>query len=146
MTYPNQNRPINAILILLPFVILFAIGYYKSANSVVKPYQVFRDKSYNHNPLHQHQPKTQSNLVSTAQIHLQKDKKIIINKTCLVFKGISHGVINMELYLLELDPEVSYLLSFSKESLQEGVWVDNAQYRLVSVKKNTLRLTIENSY
>lgn len=146
MNYPNQRESINVILVLLPFIILFAIGYYNSATSVKKPYQAFKNKFYNQNPLNEHQIKTAAHQIFTDQIHLQKNVKTIINKTCLVFTGILHEVVNMELYLLELDPEVPYLLRFSKDSLQAGVWIDNVQYRLISVKKNTLRLKIENSY
>lgn len=146
MAYPDQRRTINVILILLPFVILFAIGLYNSANRAVKPYEVFKNKWSNHNSLLRHHAKTPAKKVPASQVHLKKNEKIVINKTGLVFKGISQGVVNMELYLLELDPEVPYLLSFSKESLQEGVWVENAQYSLVSVKRNSLRLKVENVY
>ncbi len=64
----------------------------------------------------------------------------------MVFKGISQGKVLLDQYMLEMDPDVSYPLRFSKESLRQGVWPENFQYRLVSVERNALRLKIMDAY
>ena len=137
---PTQNQKkegLGIFVALLPFIIAFAIAYYNSASSEVKPYQAWRDRVR-----HQQLYVASRTQVPAGQVALRKNTKVIIKKTCLVFKGFSHGVVNMDLYLLELDPDMPYPLSFTKDSLREGVWIDDTQFKLVSVRRNILHLKI----
>ncbi len=141
---PTQNQKRNGLGIfaaLLPFIIVFAIAYYNSVSSEVKPYQTWRDR-VRHQQLSV-APRTQ---VPAGQVALRKDTKVVINKICLVFKGYSLGVVNMDLYLLELDPDIPYRLSYTKDSLREGVWIEDRQLQLVSVRKKVLYLKISNPH
>jgi len=133
-------------MILLPYVILFVVGYYNSANSGRRPLQKSGSKFYNQSPLHQQQGEAAGNYAPKDQVYLQKDQKITINKTNLVYKGISKGIVEMELYVLELDPDIPYRLRFSKNSLKQGVKIGYGQYSLVSARRNSLRLKIENLF
>lgn len=144
MAYSNDKKYYGIIFALLPFIIAFAIAYYNSAKSVVKPYQIFRQKIYNQNPLHRNLSKKPARQLPSGQVILQKGEKQVINETCLVFKGFSQGNVNLDLYIIELDPEIPYPLSFTKESLKNGVWLSNSHYKLVSVKKNRLHLKVQN--
>ncbi|MCP4670794.1 MAG: hypothetical protein GY857_05760, partial [Desulfobacula sp.] len=76
------------------------------------------------------------------QVILEKDKKIYINNIGLVFKGLSHGTINIELYLLEFDPNMPYPKKFTKKAARDGIWIDNVQFQLVKIKESKLRLKI----
>jgi len=72
--------------------------------------------------------------------------KCEIDRTCIVFKGLTDKKVKIDLYLLDLDPKVPYPLSFSKKTVHEGVWLGNTMYRLLSVKQTVLRLKIQSSY
>ncbi len=148
MTRPSSKRSILAVMILLPYVILFVIGYFNSANRGKMPYRESENKFYSQSPLHQdqHQSNASVNYAPKDQVYLQKNQKITINKTNLVYKGISKGIVKMELYVLELDPDVPYRLRFSKKSLKQGVKIGYGQYSLVSARRNSLRLKIENLF
>ncbi len=145
MPYTDEKRFWGIIFVMLPLVLAFAIAYYNSAISIVKPYQIFRAKYYNKNPLHHHQPNIFTEQTQTDQIFLKKDEKYFLNNACLVFKGISNGKVNLDLYMLEFDPDISYPLSLTKESLSRGLLINNTFYKFVSVKKNQLHLKIQGS-
>ncbi len=148
MPYTN-NKKRYGLIVLLPLVLAFSIAFYNSATSVVKPYQKFLNKYYNQNPLARYQSKRPADLIADqapmGQVFLQKGEKVFINKSCLVFKGLSHGKINLDLYVLELDPDIPYPLSLTKDSLNKGIWIGDSLYTLVSVKKNKLHLRIQDS-
>lgn len=139
MLIPDQKRRFGIFFILLTLTIPFAVAYYRSAVSDVKPYETWREQFRNRlTPAGADIP--------TDQVILAKDKKFVINKTCIVFKGLSRGVVLMDLYLLDLDPDIPYALKFTKQSVSDGIWLGNVQYQLVSVKKDLLKLKIRNSY
>lgn len=144
MPYTNDRGLFGAALVLLPLVIVFIFAYHNSATSIVKPYQIFKNKFYNQNPLHQDQTRAPANQGHTDLVHLQKNEKVYINKACLVFTGLSQGIVNLELTLLELDRDIAYPVTITKESFSKGIWLSNVQYQFVSVKKDTLHLRILN--
>lgn len=147
MSYANDKRFIGVIIVLLPLIIAFALAYYNSATSVVKPYEVFRKKFYNNNPLHNALSRSPAEQpVPTDQLNLKKDEKYFIGKTCMVYKGISRGAIGLDVVILELDPDVSYPLRLTKESMNDGIWIGDSLYRLISVNRDTLQLEIQNAY
>lgn len=146
MTYSNQKRLVGATLALLPFIVLFAIGLYNSVNSDIKPFETPGNVNHQRNLIYPPHSGIPADEILKTQVLLQRGAKVVIDKTCLVFKGVSRGKVALDLYLLEMDPDVSYPLSFTKESLQKGVWVDNVMYQLVSVRKKSLRLMIQDIY
>lgn len=146
MGYPDQKGSLSIYLILLPFIALFISGYYKSVNKVEKPYPEFSSKLDSQDVLEEHLPGFFDTKNIKKNVNLQKGHKIIIDKTCMVFKGFSQGKVLLDLYKLEMDPEISYPIHFSKETLRQGIWLDNIKYRLVSIKKNVLRLKILDAY
>ncbi|MCP3876659.1 MAG: hypothetical protein GY699_26420 [Desulfobacteraceae bacterium] len=138
--YADDRKFWGIIIVLLPFIFAFSIAYYNSATSIVKPYQIFRDKYYKNIPPIHDQSKSDAEQIPADQILLQKDEKIFINNTCLVFKGVSQGKVNLEQYILEFDPNIPYSLSLTKESFSKGIMINNTLYRFVSLKKNKLYL------
>ncbi len=137
MRLPNQRRSLGVLFVLIPLAMAFAIAFYNSANSSVKPYQIFRDKFRNQTLIDETKPPAPSD-----HVILQKGEKKYIHKTGLVYNGLSDGVVHIDLYLLEFDPDMPYPQKFSKKAARSGIWLDNVQYRLVKVKESTLRLKI----
>ncbi len=135
MPFLNQKSSLVIFFVLIPLSIAFATAFYNSAKNPIKPYFRFEDKF--RNVIDESKPP-----LPLDQIILEKDKKIIINKTGLVFKGLSQRTINIELYLLEFDPDIPYPKIFTKKSAYDGIWLGNMQYQLVKIKNDTLRLKI----
>lgn len=143
MLIPHQKKTFGTFIFLFILAIPFALAYYHSSNSDIAPYEIFREQYKNllmtdTVPV---LPKSSKN-----QIVLEKNKKYLTDQTGIVFKGVSKGRVNIDLYILELDPQAPYPLNFTMESVSDGIWLNNVQYRLVSVKGNTLCLKIEDSY
>lgn len=146
MGFPDQKRSISAFLILVPFIALFISGYYRSVNRVENQYPELGSKLDSQDILEEHQPDVFDIRKIKKNVLLQKGHKTIIDKTCMVFKGVSQGKVLLDLYMLEMDPDASYPHHFSKESLKNGIWLNNIKYQLVSVKKNALRLKVMDIY
>lgn len=145
MIVPHQKKSFGILFILLVLAVPFALAYYNSTTSQVKPYELFKERFRNQLMTTAADPEPQIQ-VPKEQILLVKDEKIIFKKTGLVFKGLSNGHVNIDLYLLELDPETPYSLNLTKKSVSDGIWLGDVQYRLVSVKDNILRLKIQDAY
>jgi len=77
---------------------------------------------------------------------LAKGVKIFINKTCIVFKNFKKNTVEIDLYLLELDPDVPYSLAFLKKDMNEGIRLGNNTFSLISVNKKMLTLKRLESY
>ncbi len=135
MPYSSQKISLGIILIFTPLVIAFAMAFYNSAKNPVKPYFRFQNKF--RNVIDGSLPP-----LPLDQLILERDEKIMIDKTGLVFKGLSHGTIHIELYLLEFDPDMPYPKKFTKETARDGIWIDNVRLELVKVKENRLHLKI----
>ncbi len=136
---PTRQRWFAGIFIILALAVPFAISWYVSTHG----YQNRHD-----GPIKQNREAgiSSKSKISSGQVLLVKDKKIEIDKTSIVFKGLADNTVKMEIYLLELDPKVPYPLKFSKQSVSDGIWIGNVLYQLVSVKDNLLRLRIQDSY
>ncbi len=132
----EQKNYTALVLFLLPLFIAFGAMYFNSKNNVDAS-EAGRDIILN-SPVYE---KVQSQNPKTHVV-LPKGYKIFIENTCLVYKGMSNGKINMDFYLLELDRDISYPMNFTKESGRDGIWLGNVLYKLVKVKKHTLRLKI----
>ena len=139
MQMPNQKGWLAILFILLTLAIPFAITYYVSTDGYKERYKGWQKRN-----LEAGIPSKSK--VSSGQVTLVKNEKIAIDKTCIVYKGVSDKTVNFDLYLLDLDPETPYPLKFTRQSVRDGIWLGNVQYRLISVKKNILRLKIQNVY
>lgn len=134
------------LLVFAPLVLMFAIAYYNSATSVKKPYQVFRDRYYGQGLLEKHQSQVPVSRISKGRVLLQKDVKVFGNRTCMVYRGFSDGVILMDLVMLELDPDMVYPVRLNKELFKSGYLIGDSIYRLEKVKRNRLVLVVESTY
>ncbi len=85
-------------------------------------------------------------IVSKERVLLAKDNKIIIDRTCIVFKNLKKDMVEIDLYLLELDPDVPYSLTFLKKDMNKGIRLGNNRFRLISVNEKKLKLKRLESY
>ncbi len=136
---PTRQRWFAGIFIFLALATPLAITWYVSTDE----YQNRDDQRIQQN---REAGVSSKSKISSGQLLLVKNEKIEIDKTSIVFKGLADNTVKMEIYLLELDPQVPYPLKFNKQSVSDGIWIGNVLYQLVSVKDNLLRLRIQDSY
>jgi hypothetical protein len=74
------------------------------------------------------------------QVILTKNEKLILGRTCLVFRGVKKKMIIVDLYLLDLDPEQPYEKRFSKKIAKKEMMLGEGRYRLISVNNQHLVL------
>lgn len=138
--YSSSRKGWLAVLfIIVTLSIPFALVYYVSTPYYKDRYQGWRNRS-------DAVSRERRSKATSEQVMLVKDEKIVIGRTCLVFKGLADKKVNILLYLLDLDPEVPYPLSFPKKTIHQGVWLGNNRYSLLSVTENVLKLKIQDSY
>lgn len=146
MGYADQKGSLIMSFILLSFLALFISGFYKSVNKVDTSSPELITSLDNQDVLEEHLPGFFDAKIINKDVNLQKGHKKIIDKTGMVFKGVSQGNVLLDLYVLEMDPDAFYALHFSKETFRQGIWLENIKYRLVSVNGNALRLKIMDAY
>ena len=78
--------------------------------------------------------------VTPGQLILPRNKKFIIGRNCLVFKGVEKKSIIIDLYLLDLDPEEPFEKRFIKKDAKKEMSLGEGRYRLLSVNHNNLIL------
>jgi hypothetical protein len=143
MLIPHQKKSFSILFFLLILTVPVALAYYTSA----KPEQPF---TLNITDQQGNTLLTQSEPVPSAvldeKIFLAKDEKYVTDDTCIIFKGTKNGKVCLELTIFELDPDVPYPLNFTPESVSDGIWLNNVQYRLVSVKDDILCLSVQDAY
>lgn len=74
------------------------------------------------------------------QVILTKNEKLVIGRTCLVYKGVEKKIILVDLYLLDLDPEQAYEKRFLKKDAKKQILLGERRYRLLSVNSQHLIL------
>lgn len=139
MSLPNRKGWFAVVFIVLALAIPFAITYYVST-----PSYKGRNQTWQENSSARGLPVRST--VTADQAFLLKNEKIIIDRTGIVFKGFADKTVLLDLYLLDLDPEASYPLRFSQETIEAGVWLGDVSVSLVSVNASVLRLKIKNVY
>lgn len=139
MQIPVQKGWFAVFFILFTLSVPFAVTFYVSTED----YRAKHSKTQA-----PEQPATQSSspVRSTDQLFLVKNEKHFTSKTCLVYKGLSGKTVNMDIYILELDPDIPYPLKFNQQSVTDGIWLGDILYQVVSVKDNVLRLKVRNTY
>lgn len=139
MHLPNLKGWLAVLFIVFTLAIPFAITYYVSTPAYKNRYKGWPENS--------EAPGLPSrSKVKADQVLLLKNEKLIIHRTAIVFKGLNGKKATIDLYLLDLDPEIPYTLNFSQTEMDEGIRLGNAMYRLISVKDKVLRLKIQGVY
>ncbi len=135
---PNRKGWMAILFLFFIFSIPFTIAYYVSSSSYSEKVDQWR-KSSAEVKLHD------LSRVNDEQVVLVKNEKVIVERTCLIFKDVSKKGVQLDLYLLDLDVEQSYPF-FLKKNFKNKFWLGNAQYSFVSVNKRALKLKLLNRY
>ncbi len=77
---------------------------------------------------------------TTDQILLSKNEKVVVGRTCLVFKGVDKKMIIVDLYLLDMDSEQAYEKRFLKKDAKKEMLLGGGRFRLISVNDRHLNL------
>ena len=132
MEYSEKNRSVFSSFTIVAIVsILLAVLFYVNSDYYKQRFGEGRTQfDYAGRPV---QP-----MESMGQLILQKDKRFVIGRNCLVFKGMQKKTIQVDLYLLDLDPEESFPKRFLKKEAKKEMLLGENRYRLVSVNNNHL--------
>ena len=76
------------------------------------------------------------------QVVLPRNEKFVINRNCLVYKGVEKKSVVLDLYLLDMDPEQAYEKRFLKKDAKEEMKMGGDTYRLLSVNDRFMTLKI----
>lgn len=139
MTLPNRKGWLAVFFILFTLAIPFAITYYVSTDSYKERFRGWR-KNNEAAGLPSHSK------ISQNEILLMKDEKVIIDRTCLVYKGIKDKQLYLDLYLLDFDPEQPYTRNISKDAPPESIKLGNNVYSINSANNRFLKLKILNRF
>ncbi len=132
----QPNRKLSAtLLLLLILAIPFVLIYYLSTDFYKR-----RAEQWQQTPAATSQ--VTRTRVNSEQVVLKKDEKVAVGRTSLVFKGIEKKKIQIDLYLLDLDPEESYRLQFSKKEAKKEFSIGDHKYRLLSANERFVNLKI----
>lgn len=77
-----------------------------------------------------------------ARINLIKDQPATVGKIRMTYRGRASGTLLMDLVLLELDPNYSYLRRIPLKDGRRGFIVSNRQFSVTSVSNRRLKLVM----
>lgn len=80
------------------------------------------------------------------RILLKKDKSVTVNKSRLVFKGMKDQRILLDVYLLDLDPEVAYPHSIAMDDVHKNIRLGDSFFQFLKVSKRVLQLKVIDLY
>ncbi len=137
----QPNRKLSAtLLLLLILAIPFMLMYYLSTDFYKRRAEQWQTSST------AVMGSTQKSRVNTDQVILKKDEMIDVGKTRLVYRGIENRMIQIDLYLLDLDPKESFRLKFSKKQAKKEISIGDDKYRLLSMNDRFLNLKIVSQF
>lgn len=136
---PNRKGFLAILFIFSILAIPFAIAYYVTSSSYNEKVKNWRTSPEDM------QLQNHSN-VTAEQVLLIRDEKVIVDRTGLVYKSTNKTGIQLDLYLLDLDPKQSYPMCILKKNSKKEFWIENSLYSVVSVDKRSLKLKILDRY
>ena len=134
MPSTEQKNLLSTLFIVLILALPFLFLYIASFNSAKQQSQMEREEfDYGGRPVQQMETDA-----IPSQLVLHKDKRIVVGKNGLVYKGSEGKDILIDFYLLEMDPEQPYLKKFRKKDAKKKMRIGSHTYRLVSANQNIL--------
>ncbi len=135
MTLPNRKGWLAVLFILSTLAIPFVIVYYVSTDSYKERFRGWRANN-------EAAGLPSKSKISRDEILLMKDEKVLIDGTCLVYKGIKDKQLYLDLYLLDFDPKQPFSRNIPKKSPPETIKLGNNLYRIDSVNNRFMKLKI----
>jgi len=74
------------------------------------------------------------------RVVLIKDEGVALGRTRVVYRGLSEGIIHIDVTLLDLDPSYAYPRHISKDDARKGIPIGARRYRLHAVNRKSLIL------
>lgn len=138
----QPNRKLSAtLLLLLILAIPFVLIYYLSTDFYKR-----RAEQWQPNNPPAATGQAYRSRVDSEQVILQKDERMDLGKTSLVFRGMENRMIQIDMYLLDLDPDESFRLKFSKKEAKKEISIGDNKYQLVSVNDRYINLKITSQF
>ena len=75
-----------------------------------------------------------------GQIVMVKDQLISTEKLQMTYRGLSSGMLTLDLVLLELDPQYKYRRQIPVEEARQGFQVSDQRFKVISVNRQRLKL------
>lgn len=138
MSSSTRKKAFALFFIILTLAIPFAIIYYLSTDYYKERYQQWRKNS-------DESGREIRSTITADRIILKKNEKLVVGRTCLVFKGLEKKVILVDLYLLDLDPEQPYLIKLPRRDTDKDLIIGGNTFKLVSVNNQYLNLQLVHS-
>jgi|GEM_PF-1224912 hypothetical protein len=139
MAMPNKKGWLAILFIILCLAIPFGITFYVSTDL----YKAEFDRWQGTNPQAPEKAGQQRPRAINDQVALVMGERIHVGNTSLVYRGIKNGVIRLDLYLEELDPDQFYVQTFSRKyRAGKMLRLGDIFYTIVSVSHTTLVLKI----
>jgi hypothetical protein len=135
MSSSTRKKTFAFIFIALTLAIPFGMIYYVSTDYYKERYQKWRrDSDQAGRAIH--------SSIKADQIVLTKNEKLVVKRTCLVFKGLDKKIILLDLYLLDLDPEQPYPVRIAKRDAKKEMRIGGNRFKLISVNNRYLSLKL----
>jgi len=131
MPLPNKKGWLAILFIFFCLAVPFGITYYVSTPTSKARFEEWRARGSAANVPAKSQ-------ISAQQLLLVKNDRVMVKNTCLVFKGLEKDQVVLDLYLLDLDPEVAYPQRFSSET--KAIRLGDVMYKVKSVNGTALTL------
>ncbi len=77
-----------------------------------------------------------------SDFFLLKDQPITVGKIQMTYRGIVSGIVVLDIILVELDPDYTYLRQMSVQRAKQGFQILNRKFKALSVGKNLLRINM----
>ncbi|MDD9304492.1 MAG: hypothetical protein HUK40_19960 [Desulfobacter sp.] len=139
MAMPNKKGWLAIFFILLCLAIPFGITYYVSTDGFKDKYAKWRGPL----PVPPENATLEKSRTIDDQVILVKGERIRIHNTSLVYKGINHGRVSIDLFLKELDPDHAYAQVLPEDlDHDQVVRLGDVAYQIKAVSAKTLVLTI----
>ena len=130
-------------LSVLTLIFIIAETYFPSPSSNLIPLQsdrisrwLFNDSRWQHS-----QKSDASNIAQQGELFLLVNQKQSAGKSELIYRGlVGRSEFQIDVIILELDPQVSYPYRFKIPQAQKSMRLGNRSYQLIAAKKAALHL------
>ena len=79
-----------------------------------------------------------------TRVNLLQGEPVTINRLEMTFRGLSSGKLNLDIVILDLDPEYVYSRVIPVDSAKKGFSISDYRFKATSVSRKRLRLVLEN--
>lgn len=134
MPLTDEHKTVNPYLVILLVILLIFANLYYLDRSSGQGYTRVRERG--------EPPVATDSRILGSHILLAQDRDLVVNRCRLVFRGIRQNRIQIDLCLLELDPDYSYPHLVSRQKAEQGFRLGEMTLRLKRESYHRLQLEI----